>query len=215
MALSYKSSLSRYRRYLQMVQSRPLLATSLWVILSLVLLIVLLVLALRPTLITIADLMSKINQQKAVSQQLEDKMVTVRLASENLDKIGEQLYLLDLGSPKESYWSELSSILVGMATQSGTELDNIVVNRIPLSTNESIGTKQDPVEISMPKGLIPVRFNLTAYGEYEKLEKLVELVEKMRRVSIIDMVQIQLTKNGDYRVTIKAETSYRPENSPL
>src|SRR3989304_6607354 len=119
MALDYKSSLSRYRRYLQMVQSRPLLATSLWVILSLVLLIVLLVLALRPTLITIADLVSKINQQREISVKLDDQILAVQGALTSLQGARDQLYLLDLGLPKEAAWDELAVNLQGMASGSG------------------------------------------------------------------------------------------------
>ena len=52
MALQYKNSLARYRKYLQVVQSQPLFVASLWVILSLLLVILLVVMAIRPTLVT-------------------------------------------------------------------------------------------------------------------------------------------------------------------
>ena len=211
MALNYKSSLSRYRRYLQMVQSRPLLATSMWVILSLILLIVLVVLALRPTLITIADLVSKINQQNEVSDRLEEKMLMVQQATANLDMARDRLYLLDIALPKEALWNELSSNLIGMATSSGVNIENITVNKIPLTPDEQSGTKQTGVSVSMPEGIIPVRFMVIAKGTNEQIEKLVELVENTKRVSIINMMQIQLTKEGDYQINIQAETGYLPE----
>lgn len=215
MALSYKSSLSRYRRYLQMVQSRPLLATSLWVIMTLVLLIVLVVLALRPTLITIADLLSKINQQKEVSAQLDQKILQVQEATSNLEQARDKLYLLDLGLPKEALWNELSSNLVGMATVSGTTLQNIVVKKIPLSPSEQLGTKQDPIEVLMPKGIIPIRFTVVANGNFEQIQELVQLVERMNRVSIVNMVQITSGKEEGYDVTIFAETGYLPDKFVL
>jgi hypothetical protein len=211
MALNYKSSLSRYRRYLQVVQSKPLFTTTLWVILSLILLIVLIVLALRPTLITIADLLSRIKQQNQVSQRLDSKMLEVQQALAALEDTRDKLYLLDIALPKEALWNELSSNLVGLATQSGTVLENIVVNKIPLSPDELTGTKPGTVIISMPKEIIPIKFTIIAKGQPENIRSLVELVERMRRVSIVNMVQINLNKEGDYRVTIMAETGYLPE----
>jgi Tfp pilus assembly protein PilO len=215
MALNYKSSLSRYRRYLQMVQSRPLLATSLWVILSLILLIVLLVLALRPTLITIADLVAKIEQQREISQRLEAQMLTVQQAATNLDAVRDKLDLLDSGLPKEAAWNELAWGLSGMATSSGLALDSIVINKIPLSPTELAGNKQETVIISTPQGIIPVRFTIVATGDYEQIRRLVELVEKMRRISIIDRMQIDTTKEGAVKVIIQAETGYLPDKFVL
>jgi len=215
MALNYKNSLSRYRRYLQVVQTRPLLATSLWVILSLILLIALLVLALRPTLVTIADLVSKISQQQEVSQRLEEKMLAVQQASTNLNNVRDKLYLLDLGLPKEAEWNELASELQGMATSSGLSLDNIVISKIPMSPDELTTSKQEKVVISTPKGILPVRFSLTAIGSYEQIRVLVEKVEKMQRVCIINRMQIDTTKEGDLKVNIQAETGYLPDKYVL
>jgi len=198
-----------------MIQSRPLLATSLWVILSLVLLIVLLVLALRPTLITIADLMSKIRQQQEISKRLEDKMLAVQKASTNLEAVRERLYLVDLGLPKEAQWKELTEKLAGMATESGLALNNIIVNKIPLTPTEQIGSKQEAVIISIPKGIVPIRFTVVATGTYEQIRKLVEMVEKMQRVSIIDRMQTEMTKEGSLKVTIQAETGYLPDKYVL
>ena len=55
--LDYRSSLLHYRRYLSVVQKRPILRASLFLILSLILLIILVATALRPTLVTIAGLL--------------------------------------------------------------------------------------------------------------------------------------------------------------
>jgi len=194
-----------------MVQTRPLLATSLWVIMSLILLIILLVLALRPTLITIADLLAKIREQGEVSKQLEDKMVSVQTATANLKKIDDKLYLLDVGLPKEDLWDQLASKLESIATASGLKIQNIIIYKVPLSPTELIGTKEQPIIVSAPKGIIPIRFKIIAVGSYDQSRKLIEAVEKMRRITIIDQANIDLTKEGDYMVTIQAETGYLPD----
>lgn len=215
MALNYKSSLSRYRRYLQVVQSQPLFATSLWVIFSLVLLIVLLVLALRPTLITIADLMSKIQQQREISARLEDQILVVQEALTNLGGVRDQVYLLDLGLPKDALWDKLAENLYGMASVSGVTLEDVIVNKVPLTPSELVEKKQESIKTSTPRGIFPIRFTVVANGDYEQVKKMVELVEKMGRVSIINSMKIETPKEGGFKVTIQAETGYLPDKFVL
>ena len=66
-----------------------------WVVLSLILLIILMVLALRPTLVTISTLLGQIQQQKEISQKLDDKTLSVTTALKTLDSVKEKLPLLD------------------------------------------------------------------------------------------------------------------------
>jgi len=132
-----------------------------------------------------------------------------------LEELRNRLYLLDMALPKEALWNELSSSLVGMATLSGTALDSIVINKVPLSPDEQPSTKQNTETTSMPKGIIPMKFTVVARGETEKIGNLVELIERMRRINILNMVQISLTKEDNYQVTINAEAGYLPDEYVL
>ncbi len=198
-----------------MVQSQPLWAASLWVILSLILLIVLLVLALRPTLVTIADLLGKIKQQRQVSKQLEDKIFTVQKALANLEAVNDKLYLLEEAAPKEARWSEFADGLAATATESGVTLENILINKIPMTPTEKPGKQELTVVSYMPNGIIPVRFTLGVRGDYDKLRPIVEKLEKKRRIIIIDRVQIEPAKEGGWRMTLQGETGYLPDKYVL
>lgn len=216
MALDYKSSLGRYRRYLQMVQSQPLWSASLWVILSLILLIVLLVLALRPTLITIADLVGKINQQKIVTAQLEERIVAVQNAISSMENQRDRISLLDEALPLDMKWSELAATLEAVAVESGISVENIVIGKIALTPTEIANNKSEKLEISsLPVGVIPVRFSITALGDFQSFRTLVERLEKKRRVMILTAVQISTDKTGALTIAIQGETSYLPDKFVL
>ena len=211
MALDYKSSLSRYRRYLQMVQTQPLWTASLWVMLSLILLIILLVLALRPTLVTIADLMGKIKQQREVSKQLENKIFTVQKALENLDAVNDKLGLLDEALPKETEWKQIADKLQFIATGSGIALDNILISKIPLTPIDP-ASKQEQVSTMIPQGIIPIRFTYEITGDYESVRQVVSKIENTRRIIIVSRVQVLPTKDGGgWHMTMQGETGYLPD----
>lgn len=213
MALDYKSSLSRYRRYLQLVQSRPLWTASLWVILSLILLIALLILALRPTLVTISGLVGQIKQQGEISQKLEEKMMTVQKALEELDAISPKMPLLDEVLPKESEWNILAARLEKIATESGLQVTSIVIDKIPIALNEPVPTGGPRlVKSEMPKEILALKFIISASGEYTQMRKMVLDLENLRRVIVLSSVLIDTNKEGVLVVTINGEAGFVPED---
>ena len=212
MALDYKSSLSRYRKYLQLVQTQPMWTASLWVILSLILMIVLLVLALRPTLITISSLIGQIEKQREVAYKMDEKILEVRQAIEKLELARSQLWLLDEALPTEAKWSDLAQNLESMATDSGLQLTVVVVERVPLGPNEPKSTSGSQTKSSMPPGALAVRFNLSGKGEYTQIREMVAKLEKMRRLIMLESVVTDIDKEGNLRVTIIGEVGFIPEN---
>ena len=196
-----------------MVQSRPLWTASLWVILSLILLITLLILALRPTLVTISGLLGQIKQQEEISQKLEGKMVTVQKALEEFDAISPKMPLLDEVLPKESEWDILAARLEKIATESGLQLTSIVIEKIPLAFSTPVPTGGPRlVESRMPKGILAVKFIISASGEYTQMRKMVLDLENLRRVIVLSYVLIDTNKDGVLILTVNGEAGFVPED---
>jgi tetratricopeptide (TPR) repeat protein len=109
--LQYKNSLSRYRKYLQTVQNQPLLKASLFLILSLVLVIILIATALQPTLTTIADLIGQISKQKTLEQKMDAKISALQEAQKqfvaalaiNPDNLGAIFNLVKIAYETKSF----------------------------------------------------------------------------------------------------------------
>jgi Tfp pilus assembly protein PilO len=180
-----------------------------WVILSLILLIVLLVLALRPTLVTISGLLGQIKQQREISKKLDEKILNVQKALVELDAVSQKAPLLDEVLPKEPDWSSIATNLEKMATESGLQMESVTIDKIPLTPEPSTGTGQ--LKSQMPRGVLPVRFIFTASGEYTRIRKMLSDLENLRRVIILSSVEIDTNKDGSLRVTINGEAGFIPE----
>ena len=214
MALDYKSSLGRYRRYLQLVQNQPLWTASMWVILSLILLIVLTVLALRPTLVTISGLFGQIKQQREMSTKLDEKILKVRKAIDEMEAVKPDLPLLEDALPEQPDWEILANDIYEIATGSGVQITAISLDKIPLSPNEGAANQQQqqqPVKSLLPQGLMSIKFTLTAKGDYLQVIDVLSKLQKMRRVLLFSNVSVDEDKSGQLNLTVSGETGFIPD----
>ncbi|HJZ05296.1 hypothetical protein A2634_00790 [Candidatus Amesbacteria bacterium RIFCSPHIGHO2_01_FULL_48_32] len=186
MALDYKSSLARYRRYLQVVQQKPLWQASLYVILSLVLTIVLVVSALRPTLITIAGLWGQIEQGKLIEERMDQKIAVIQQARQEYENNAPRLGLLDEALPTRTAWSLFVTSLGGFASQSGVVIETISIG--PLA-----GEKRDEIAGTGAGGL---DFSLTVAGEYPQLKRFIDTLENSRRLVVLTDVTLSHDEDG-------------------
>lgn len=193
------------------MQSQSLWATSLWVILSLILLIVLVIMALRPTLVTISSLVGQIKQQEEVSQKLDEKILSVRRALDEADKVKGKLYLLNNALPNDPLWEMLADELRGIATDSGLILTSIIVDKIPLAHNEPGPVGSVQAKLLVPDKVLPVKFTMTATGGYDQIMDAVAKVQKMSRVIMISTVGIELNKTNGLDLTVSGQAGYLPD----
>lgn len=213
MALDYKSSVGRYRRYLQLMQSRPLYAASLWTICSLILMIVLVTFALRPTLITIVGLLSQIEQQKELSTRLDTKIAQIQKATAELSANKERLQLLKEAIPDGSEWEKVVEKIQTTANDNQVSLSRLYINGVPIlgpALPPTIVTNQSE-KINLPEGIKGVNFEITASGAYPNLMGMAEALENMRRVIIFS--NVRLTKNieaGKLILNVKGQAIYEP-----
>jgi Tfp pilus assembly protein PilO len=204
MALDYKSSLSRYRRYLQSVQSQPMWTASMWVVLSLILMIVLVVLALRPTLVTISTLFGQIKQQTEIARKLDEKIMSVRKATDALEAVREKIPLLEEALPESPKWETLVTTLESIIAEQGMTTTSITVDKIsqPTEAEKSV----------MPAGVLPVKFLLVGNGSYEQIRGTIERVEKMGRLVLFRNIVISQNKDGSLGLALDGVVGYLPES---
>jgi len=213
MALDYKSSLARYRRYVQLVAEKPLLQASLFVIFSLVLMIVLLVLALRPTLVTIAGLVGEIRQQKSLSDQLNEKILKVQEASAILSQNRQRLEVLDEAVPDRPMWLNMAEAVQSTASVSGLVVVDMEMGPIQISGSEPVTTKpkdQNAVaeESPMPVGVAGISFEMTATGDYGQIRQFLATLENLKRIVLLSEARIYKGDAGLLTVTVKGDVGY-------
>lgn len=162
--LDYKSSLVRYHRYLQSVQKQPMFKASLFLILSLLLIIVLVVAALKPTLVTIASLGGEIKQQREVEKKLDKKISALIVGQQLLSENAQRLVLLDAALPVEAQYGQWGKQMERLASQSGVRVTVLLEDE--------------------------KKFTITVEGPYSQLRLFLGGVENLRRLMTIENMQI-------------------------
>lgn len=196
--MDYKSSLVRYKRYLESTSEKPLLRASMFLILSLVLTILMVTLALRPTLITISTLLGQIREQKKVAQQLSTKIQNLQKAADELEINRESLALLDQAlptTPNISTWIE--------QVQTHATDSNVTINS--LSLGATVFARRVPqLEIEVAK----TTFSMAVTGQYDDILSFVDQLERMLRVTQLSDVQISRDTEGQLQVSLRGAIAY-------
>lgn len=185
--VQYKSSLGRYRRYLQSMQNQPLLKASLFLTLSLVLIIVLVLSALRPTLTTIATLTGQIQQQRKLEQQLDAKINTLKEAQQQLSRISIQIAYLNDAIPTSAQISVWSNSLSRVASESGATVTDITIDNIPVA------------QVSQAK---PLAFKVTASGQYGQIYQFLQSLQSLRRLIKLDKLDVSRQNPSDNNISL-------------
>lgn len=200
MAIDYKSSLSRYRKYLTLMQKQPLWQASLLVIFSLILLIALLLFVLRPTLITISSLLGQIDSQQQVERQLDAKIAALQQAQQLLNSIQPRLVYLDRSLPTSAMLGTWAEAVQTIASGSGIIISDISLADIPLS---NIATNS-----AILSSLTQIPFTIQATSDYTQLINFVDTIEKLPRLAILTSVQFNQDPSGQIEMLAKGTIDF-------
>ncbi|MEK7163640.1 MAG: type 4a pilus biogenesis protein PilO [Patescibacteria group bacterium] len=195
MAVDYKNSLARYRKYLQVAGKRPLFRATLFVILSLLLLIILVFFALRPTFTTIGGLVGDIRTKKEILARLDAKISNMQKMVSTYQGIQNEIYLLDEALPIGSQFSVVGNYLQSIGAE------NINLSDINLSS----GTL--PTE-----GLSEIGFSLSVTGSFSQIRDSLSKIENSRRLMSVTDVLISKNPSGILNANIKGTAYFVFEN---
>lgn len=209
MAIDYKNSLGRYRRYLYSLQNQPLWNASFWLSMTIILVILMVVVFLRPTLITIASLFGQSREQQELISRMDKKLELLKKANENYLAAETKLEFLNQAIPRESRWVDLADELAQTASDSGVFAKEIKVENVVLKGTEMIPTadaktkaKSAPEE-KLPSGVSKVKFSILAEGDYLQFLNLLESIHLSGRITILDNAKINKQKDGVLTLTIE------------
>lgn len=174
--LDYKSSLAQYRRYLTAVREQPLFAASLGLVLSLMLIIILVLAALRPTLVTIASLLGNIQQQSDVEKRLDKKIAEVTSAQAEYLKNESRLKVLDEALPVGQKYAAWGMRLEEAASQSGVKV----------------------AEWSLAEGK---DFSVSLTGDVAGLKRFLATMENLRR--LVEIESVRMIKDKELTLVVK------------
>jgi len=213
MAIDYKNSLSRYRRYLMTVQNEPLWNASFWLSLTIILIIVMIVFFLRPTLTTIASLMGQTREQRVLLLRMDQKIATLKQAEDTYNQTKDKFVFLSQVLPEDPMWRELAESFQTIASDSGAIVEKIDVSDIQLQgqtivTGNVDRTSTDNKQLKLPEGVEMVKFSLIINGNYEQFKNFLKKTEAVGRLLVINSARISKNKDGSLNMVIDGYAAY-------
>lgn len=191
--INYRNSVDRYRKYLLVMQKRPLWRATLFVALSLGLLIILLLFALRPTLLTIAGLVNDIDTKKEIHSKLEQKVSNLQKMVQSYQRIQDKLPILDAAIPSNPEFSTFGKYVQTSASASGFMIDSMRFEKIAMSG---------------AAGLASFDFAISGKGSYAQIHDFIAKLEMARRINWLSDVTITKNQEGLLVISLKGQVFF-------
>lgn len=191
MNFSFKEEYDRAHRYflnIGKVSRNAQTGSLLWLSLSIATVTILILTAIKPTIVTIAQLNKEIKDKKEASQKLQTKINSLVAAQKTYADNFDNILLLEEALPEKNEFPKLSIFLEEMASASGVQLKSL--------SFEKIIVKQPP---SPNNPLVANSFisSVTVTGEYLNLKEFLKGLETSRRVLVIEGSTLGLVKKSE------------------
>ncbi|OGJ21863.1 MAG: hypothetical protein A3A82_02830 [Candidatus Pacebacteria bacterium RIFCSPLOWO2_01_FULL_47_12] len=169
--------------------NNPVARVSLDVLLSLGLVIFLGLFAVQPTLITMSDLIQEIEEKRALSQQLTQKVAALSTAQSELAALEPQLSLLEEAVPSKPDVVKILKILEKLATENQVIITGVTVPQIPEPSAS--------VSATLEQNSLPIQIVVT--GDYPAIRQYAESLLTSRRLLHIETINFTLNEKRGSR----------------
>lgn len=180
-----KREYRKYRRYfinLGRTTSEPKVKSFAWLSLTFFTICFFGIVAIRPTLVTIAQLTKEIKTQKEASQKLQTKINSLIAAQAEYAKVVNLLPLLEEALPESSNFPRLAFFLEESANGTAVEIKSLGFERIVLKENNQKSKNKNSYK--------EIAFSVEVAGDYHNLKQFLNNVEFSRRIIKIESFTI-------------------------
>jgi hypothetical protein len=189
---------------LQRFYQKPVAKVSLELFLSILTVLFFALFAIRPTLLTMSDLIKEIEDKEKLDKQLSQKIASLSSVQPLYLQLQDQLLILDESIPSQPQLIYSLKIIEKIASELHLVIANINVAEIPKEN-----TDQNSEISSTSFERIDVPLTISIYGDYPSIRQFVESLKDYRRSFIIDTVifttkELRGTRKLEARITISA-----------
>jgi len=191
---------------LQEFYSKPVARVSMELFLSVGAVIFFAIFAIRPTLLTISDLINEIEEKEALDQQLTQKIAALSTAQTTYLQIQDRVFLLDQAVPAQPEFLNAVGVIEKVASEQELLVSGITANEIP--SEESVEVAADDVS----QTVLPISVNVT--GSFIDIKAFVEELVQLRRAYVIDTITFSTNEERVqevWRTTISLGVPYFSE----
>lgn len=208
----YKLNYSRYQHYYRQIwrfYQKPSAKVSTALLLTLFTTIFFAVFAIRPTLVTIAELLKTIQDRQEVLAKLEDKSASLAAAQQEYLIASDQISLLDDALPSDLAVQELITQIEATAAHHQLALSSINVAEFEYSTDATNNSEE----------LLELPLTVTLSGDYLKLEQFISNILNLPRftrleslsISAVDSNENSVSSESSLEVNLRLTAFYQPE----
>lgn len=175
------------RRILQDFYNRPVARVSLELFLSIGAVLFFAVFAIRPTLLTMSDLLKEIEDKRELDQQLDRKVAALSTVQGEYLEMQDRLGVLDLALPNQPQLLYTLKTIEKLASEQQLVIESLSVAEIP---------EEKPPEPIGGADLVPIQnlsrvdlpMLISVSGDYPNIRQFIESLRSYRRQLVIDTV---------------------------
>lgn len=205
MALGWRKEYIRYKEYflnvLTIYKQKEDLRMFLEILLSLATVSFFGVFALRPTLVTIAALLTEIKSKEEIVAKLDTKIQSLALATSLMESETARLPLIENAVPASASPETLVRQVEGLAAKNGINLLGVSLGQVTLLGE----VKKIPPEegvTPLPEDALGISFSISLSGSYPQLLGFLGDLEKLRRPLAIDTTGITTTETEEGKTLV-------------
>lgn len=174
------SQREKITRTLNEFYQRPVARVSLELFLSVGAVIFFAVFAIRPTLVTMSDLVKEIEDKRDLDQKLTQKIASLSTAQTSYLDVQERLYLLAQTLPSTPDLIHSIKVIEKLASDQGVLIDSLTVTEVPREVSPDVPFTK------LKKNSYPVSMSLS--GDYSNIRNFVQALISYRRLFVTDTV---------------------------
>jgi hypothetical protein len=192
MALGWRGSYTRYKEFFlnitELYKKRADLRAFLEIILSLSTVIVLLLFALKPTVLTIIDLLQQIEEKQSTLSALTQKVADLQVAGNLLQRNQGFIPNINVAVPSRPNPNTLSEQALGLAAKNSASILGVSINQITLMGLDT--GKGVPGIKPLPANAKEMSFSISVRGAFSNLAAFIRDFENLRMMTKIDSLGI-------------------------
>ncbi len=180
---------------------KPVAKVSLEFFLSVIVILFFALFAIRPTLVTMSELVKEIEDKKELASQLQRKIAALSSAQEEYQRLESEIVMLNQAVPVQPELLEALKILEKLAGEENVIIETLLLQEIP---------EEDPLT-NLTYEEIDSRdlyFTVRVIGDYPSIKDYVAAIQAMRRSFMIEEINF-LIDEQDQQQTLKAHLIIR------
>ena len=205
MALGWRKDYARYKGFflniVDFYKQKKDLLMFLEILLSMATIAIFSVFAIKPTAITIIELMKEIKSKEEELARMDNKLADLKNAQANYSKEAERIQLLDTAVPLNPAPVTFFRQIQGISSNDSANLESASIDEVVLVGDVKVKKSKGEQE-SLPSGAEGISFYFDFKANFSALQSILSDLEYLRRPIRIDTLKISKQKIEDLTTDI-------------